>query len=218
MIHFLRNGWFVAAIGLAGCASTEVEDRVRLCNAVGLEMFAQGSYQHAGESFAMALELMPNDPDLLYNLGQCRDRQGNVPAAEQYYLLCLQKSADHAAARYALGQLYYRTGRQAQTQKLIEEWFREQPNSAEPYALDGWRLLQERNHPDAMGRLMQALGKDRNNVHALTELGVVYEVMGQPDRAVVMYERSLVRNPNQTEIAEKLAQLRARQPGPPGPE
>lgn len=218
MSRLLRIHWIVALLGLAGCASTEMEDRVRFFNADGLAMFSQGKFHQASESFTLALELSPNDADLLFNLGQCHDRLGSIQSTEEYYLLCLRKSAGHSPARYALGKLYYKTGRRAEALDLIAEWFREQPNSAEPYALDGWRLLQEQNHPAAMDRLRQALSKEQDNVHALTELAVLYEILGKPDRAAVQYERALARNPNQAEITKRLLQASSIGIGPPSSE
>jgi len=211
--------YFVLLLCLAGCVTNQaVEDKVRLYNDDGVAMFSQGRFLDARESFELALQLSPHDADLLFNLAECHDRLGNYAMAEQYYVLCLQKSANNADARYALGILYYKTGRQADAQKLIDQWLVEQPKNPEPYALDGWRLRQERDHTRALGRLQQANGLDPQNVHALTELAILYETMCMPDRALVLYERALARNPNQPEVVVRLAQLRARNVGPPQPD
>jgi tetratricopeptide (TPR) repeat protein len=216
-----RQIFLVLLFGLVGCVSLSATDeKVLVLNEVGLDMFAQGDFRGARESFEYALELSPHDPDLVFNLAQCHDRLGNFQRAEQYYIQCLQLAAGKSEARYALGMLYYKTTRPAEAVRLIEEWLVTQPRLADPYALDGWRLRQEKDHYQAQCRLEQALGMDQNNVHALTELAILYESMGMPDRSLVLYERALAANPRQRqpEIAQRLAQLRANNVRPPLPD
>jgi cytochrome c-type biogenesis protein CcmH/NrfG len=74
--------------------------------------------------------------------------------------------------------------------------------------LDAWRLRGAKMYPEAQGRLQQALDADPHNRRALAELAVLYEVTGMPQRAFVLYERILERDPAQTQIAEKLEHLR----------
>src|SRR5438552_2917380 len=128
-----------ALLSLAGC-ETAAQERVRQYNADGVHLFQQGNYQDARESFALALELQPEDAALAYNLGQCCDRLGDTAKAEQCYLQCLQRAGNHADCRHALAVLLYRTGRKAEATSMIEDWLTRQPNLADAYALDGWRL------------------------------------------------------------------------------
>lgn len=214
----IRGSIFLCLV-LTGCASTSaLQEKVALYNDDGLAMFAHGDYRAARESFELALELSPHDPDLLYNLGQCHDRLGNYPQAELYYVQCLQQSAGHNEARYALGMAYYKSGRKTQAVNLIEEWLTDQPDLAYPYALDGWRFRQESDHLHAQGRLQQALGLERGNVHALTEMAILYESMGMPDRALVLYERALTTNAQQPEIIQRVSLLKSRNVGRPKPD
>ena len=210
--------WLLAFAGCATPSTVSVPEHVRELNEVGLTDFTRGRFPEARESFALALQLTPQDPNLLFNLAQCDDRLGNCQSAEQYYVLCLQKKANHVEARYALTMLYYRTGRKSDALQQIQQWLSEQPNSPEPYALDGWRLRQEQDLIAACDRLMQAMAKDQKNAHALTELGILYETRNRPEYSLVYYERSLARNPNQPDVIDRLAQLRLRNVGPPRPD
>src|SRR5438132_1346568 len=69
----------------------------------------------------------------------------------------------------------------------------------------------------AQARLRQALELDPHNVRALVELGLVFEDLAMPDRAVVLYERALQQDPHQPEVAQRLNQLRAKGAGRPRP-
>ena len=209
-------GLAVWAFWAAGCVSP-TQDKVQLFNDDGVTMFGRGDFASARESFAIALELSPHDPDLMYNLGQCYDRLGDFASAERYYAQCLQARAGHAEARYSLGMLYYKMGRHAEYQHLVEEWLRERPKDPEPYVLDGWRLRQEAAYPQAQGRLQQALGLDANNNHALIEMGVLYETLSMPERSLALYERALSQHPNQPEIQQRVLILRSQKIGAPLP-
>src|SRR6266436_1955420 len=79
----------VAMLFCAGCAATQ-DERIKEFNDDGLQLFARGNFQAARDSFEMALTLSPQDPAILYNVGQCQDRLGDWRQAEQYYIACVQ--------------------------------------------------------------------------------------------------------------------------------
>src|SRR5262249_24995867 len=76
------------AIMIAGCDTT-AQDRIKEFNREGTYLYGQGDFQAARENFEEALELKPGDPDLLYNIAKCFDRQGEWPKAETFYQQCL---------------------------------------------------------------------------------------------------------------------------------
>lgn len=209
MRRFAKHlGW--ACLLLAGCATTSSSERMQIYNDDGIYLFAQGQFQPALECFELALTLEPNDAGLLYNAGQCHDRLGHRESAEKYYLEALQRSAKHVDARHAYVALLYRTGRTDQANQLIDEWLHQQPDVADAYALDAWRLRKQNAIPQAHGRLQQALAIDPHHSRALTEMAIIYEQTGMPDRALVIYERILARDPRQYEVAQHLNELRAK--------
>jgi tetratricopeptide (TPR) repeat protein len=214
------SGMLVAVAGLiclAGCETT-TQERAREFNEDGVHLFHQGNYQSARESFALALETRPEDPALLYNLGRCCDRLGDWPKAELYYQQCLKGAPNHGDCRHSLAVMFYRTGRKAEASRMIQDWLGEQPNLADAYALDGWRLRQDNALPDAQGRLHQALAIDAHNVRANVELGILYESLNMPERAAVLYERALAKDPHQPEVARRLDSLRLKRVGKPLPD
>lgn len=207
-IGLARLGWLWLLV-LAGCATT-MDERVKDFNDDGVYMFARGDYRAARESFEAALVLTPQDPGLLYNLGQCHDRLGDWRMAEQYYLTCLQVAPYHGDASLAQVNLLYRTSRVSEANHLIEDWPQQQPNRADVYVMDAWRLRQEKALPQAQGRLQQALAIEPNNRRGLIEMGIIYEMTGMPERALALYERALQRDPKQPEVADRIQQMRAK--------
>jgi tetratricopeptide (TPR) repeat protein len=72
------------------------------------------------------------------------------------------------------------------------------------------RVLEETNNlPQASTRLVQALAIDPRNSRALTALGRLREVSGDPQQALANYQRSLAINRFQPAIAARVATLQA---------
>jgi tetratricopeptide (TPR) repeat protein len=209
--------WIAAAVCLlGGCASTG-DDRAQAYSQDGLSLFQRGRYQDARESFQAALVLRPNDAGLLYDLGQCCDRVDDTANAEHFYQQCLERAPDHAPCHHALAALLVRQGRRPEAVRLIEGWLARQPRLAAAYAEDGWLLHQGGDLPAAQARLQQALQFDPRDQRALTELGLIYESMQRPDRAVALYERALGTDPHQPELVQRVSLLKAKGAGPPHP-
>lgn len=204
-------------VALAGCV-TPREERLREYNADGIHLYSQGRYADARESFEAALELNPNDAALLFNLGECCDRLNDSARAEQYYLQCLRAKTDHGPCRASLIRLWVRTNRKPEADRLVRDWLTLDPRSAEAYATAGWLSHQAGDLPQAQGQLQYALQLDPHNNRALIEMGLVYEGLERPERALVLYERALELQPNQPEVSARLNQLVSRGVGRPQPD
>jgi Tfp pilus assembly protein PilF len=202
---------------LAGCETT-AHEKARPFNEDGVFLFARGDYASARESFEVALQHQPKDPGLLFNLGQCHDRQNNPAKAEDYYQKCLAEDPDHAPCRHALAVLMFRNGRANEADHMIEDWLTREPKRADAYVEDGWRLRQAGELEQAAGRLQQALDLEPHNIRALTELALLYEVLEHPERAVVLYERALAEDPGRPDLTERLNLLRSKKVGKPLPD
>ncbi|MFN4261673.1 MAG: tetratricopeptide repeat protein [Gemmataceae bacterium] len=212
-----RDGWLIVALVVGGCASPE-EERLRFYNQQADHLFQMGDYRSAGEHYQAALSLRPENPELLYHFGQCHDYQGDVARAEHYYRECLQRAPKHAACRRSLSALLVRTNRWSEASALVADWMQQDPKAADAYTEDGWLWLQRGDVPKAQARFQQALGFDPHNPRALVELARLYEKMHRPDRALVLYERCLLKNPQQPDIEKRIQQLQAQGVNYPIPE
>jgi tetratricopeptide (TPR) repeat protein len=202
---------------LVGCVTPE-EDRARVSIDNGLRFYQQGNFAAAQQNFQAALQFRPGDADLVYNIGQCYEHQNDSPRAEQTYLGCLRQSPNHVAAHNALAALLIREGRKPEATRFVQDWLAHQPRLAAAYALDGWLWHQSGDLPRAQARLQQALELDPHDVTALTELGLVYEDLNRPERAVVLYERVLALDARQPQVENRLHVLLAKGAGRPQPE
>jgi Flp pilus assembly protein TadD len=207
----------LAVVGMVGCETTQ-PTRFRDYNEDGVYLFQRGRYADAQESFQAALAIQANDPGVLYNLGECRDRLGDPKRAEAYYRDCLSRAPNHLACRHSLVVLLVRQGRRPEASRLVQDWILREPKSVSPYVEDGWLAHQDGDLPRAQARLQQALEIDPHNEQALMELGLVYEELKRPDRALVIYDRILQQNPNQSSVTTRVNFLLAKGARPPHPD
>jgi Tfp pilus assembly protein PilF len=208
---------FGFTFAVSGCVSTEVE-RAHEYNTEGVRLYQQGNFGGAQQDFQAALQLNPGDADLVYNIGQCQERQNDPVRAQQTYNECLRKDSNHVACRHALAALLFRQGRKPEATHMIEDWLTHQPRLAAAYTLDGWLWHQTGDLPRAQARLQQALELDPHDIRALTELASVYEDLHRPERAVVLYERILALDARQPQVESRLQFLLANGAGRPRPE
>jgi tetratricopeptide (TPR) repeat protein len=208
-------GFLVAAAG--ACAPTE-QERVGHHTQDGIQMFVQGSFADARDCFGAALKLRPDDPDLFYNLGRCHDRMGQPDVAERHYKECLQRAPDHLEARHAWVVLMRGTGRKDEAEAMVRDWRSKRSHQAAPHVEEGWLLAQAGNLPAARACYQKALDRDPLHARALAELGAIYEKQGRPDRALVLYQRSLEAQPDQPAVSRLVSTLRARGVQPPHPD
>ena len=79
----------------------------------------------------------PTIAGLLYNVGQCHERQGNVKKAEEFYRQCLTKVPEHIEGQQALAMLLVKQGRKTEAKEVVHTWLASQPKVADAYAQDG---------------------------------------------------------------------------------
>jgi Flp pilus assembly protein TadD len=213
-----RRVWFLGwLIATAGCVSPDPQ-QVRDYTQDGMNLYRKGDYVSARESYQAALALQPEDAGLLYNVGQCYNRVGDVAKAERFYNDCLKRAPDNVACHHALTMLLVKTGRGNDAVRTVDAWLAHSPHLAAAHAEDAWLWHQAGDLPRAQSRLQEALLLDPRDWRALSELAVVYEEQQRPDRAIALYEQSLEENPGQPDVARRLNELRVKGIQRPKPE
>jgi tetratricopeptide (TPR) repeat protein len=200
---------FVVLPTLSGCVDAN-QERMQQLHEDGQLLFKKGDYDNARQSFEAALKIQPDDPALLYNIGQCHDRVGDAAKAEKDYKDLIEAYPNHAPGRHALAVLLLRQGRRKEVDDMIEGWLAREPQRADAYVEDGWRLRQDGDLLQAQARLQQALDLEPRHVRALVEMAILYEIMERPSRALALYERALKLDPQHPGVAEHADKLRAR--------
>jgi Flp pilus assembly protein TadD len=88
-----------------------------------------GRMSEAERVLKMALEIQPNDTDLLFNLGNLYNTTNQFGLAKDTYLKALDKKPDFAEAHYNLGLLYSKTNEPKSAVTHLERYLELSPDS-----------------------------------------------------------------------------------------
>jgi tetratricopeptide (TPR) repeat protein len=201
------NYLYVLALGLVGCGPT-LHEQVTDLNQDGVVHLHHQNYDAARQSFQQALELDPQNQVTLYNVAAAAHRGGDYATAERCYRDCLELVPGSRTCRHGLALLMLQQDRPADAAHMVDAWLADHPELADAHAEKGWLLREQGDLPAAQERLHQALEIDSGNARALAELGIIYETYHYPERAYLLYERSLKRDPHQQEVVARFAKLR----------
>ncbi len=201
-----------------GCTNFVANSR----NADGVTLFQRGQYQDALQKFQEATYADPNNADGYYNLGATYHRLGrlrnqpeSLATAETCYRQCLQHNPDHRDCHRGLAVLLIEEGRTAEAFTSIQTWATQSPSRAEP-RMELARLYSEfGNKEAATNTLADAVQRKPDDPRAWAALGKGREETGNYSQALANYQRSLELNPNQPDVAARVAALQgalARQP------
>ncbi len=194
---------------LAGCGFNAKSQ-----NAAGVRMYQQGFYAGAQQRFQQAIYNDPNNGDSYYNLaatvhkiGRVNQSQSELDQAESYYNQCLDHSPNHRDCYRGLAVLLSEQGRSEEAFRLVQGWSMRSPALPEP-KIELARLNQEYGDKEgAKSQLLEALTVDPSNARALAALGKLHEETGNTAQALSDYQRSLMVNRNQPEVAARVAVL-----------
>ncbi len=183
-------------------------------NAAGVRMYQQGFYQGAQQRFQQAIYNDPSNADSYYNMaatvhkiGRVNQSQSELDQAESYYNQCLDHSPNHRDCYRGLAVLLSEQGRSEEAFRLMQGWSMRSPALPDP-KIELARLHQEYGDKEAAKtQLLEALTVDPNNSRALAALGKIHEETGNLAQALSDYQRSLMYNHQQPDVAARVAVL-----------
>ncbi|MDR2344767.1 MAG: tetratricopeptide repeat protein [Planctomycetaceae bacterium] len=216
---------FFVILQLAGCTASNM-------SAEGVRYFNQARYDQAQRAFLEALKREPNNPDIYFNLAETYHQsaklsisQNEIAKAQQqydeankYYRNCLAIDFNHLKANRGLAAMLVEIRQPQMAFDHIINWCNISPNLQDP-KIELARLHQE------WAQIMSVLGKkeistdsinkadkllqnvianDPNNYRAWRAIGYIRENNGDRENAVNAYQKSLLLNPNQNDLKNKL--------------
>lgn len=157
--------------------------------------------------FARALELNPNDMDLLYGRALFTANQGEVAAAERDLNIILKQDPKHVDALNALGYILAdQTDRYQEALGYIQQALTLSPDA--PAILDsmGWVQFRLGNLPEALRYLRRAFGQ-LPDAEVAAHLGEVLWVQGEKEEARKIWHEALVRQPENAYLIKAMKRL-----------
>ena len=184
-------------------------------NLDGKRRFELGQHRDALQSFYLALQNDPANPDSHYNIARTLHQMGNdgnnknlIQQAEVAYRQALRLNPVHQPSYRGLSVLMAENKRGQEAFALVQGWMQIRPDSAEP-RIELARLYYEfGNNSTATQLLSDALAIDFDNDRALRAIGALREQSGETQQALLDYQRSLQINPMQPGLSNRVAQLR----------
>jgi tetratricopeptide (TPR) repeat protein len=147
----------------------------------------QSSLSHKARK---GMNMERTDGEKLIELGIRYGNEGKYTRAIRTFEKVLQQDRQNIDAHYNLGVIY---GRCAMEDIGIEEIFED---------TTGEEVLREK----AITEFLEVLQRDPRHVEALNNLGTLYALNNQIDRALEMWKRSLSIDPDQGEVREEMSQ------------
>jgi Tfp pilus assembly protein PilF len=204
----------VGSLLIVGLLSTGCQSSAQRDNAQGVQLYQQGQFNAAMQSFQQAITAQPQSPDGYYNLASVTHRVGvqrkdpqMLAQAEQLYNQSLDLNPNQADCYRGLAVLLVETNRQDKAFTLINGWAQRQPASAEP-RIELARLYEEfGQRQQAQLALEDAIQKDPNNPRAWLALGQAREKSGDLQQALANYQRSYMLNPQQPMVEQRIASI-----------
>jgi len=183
-------------------------------NMYGKQLFEQGQYASAIQSFQQALRDNPQSADAYYNLaatyshlGRQQNNANWMQQADQLYRYAIALNPMHGDAYRGLTAQMMHGGQTAQAFQMMQTWRAQTPQSAEP-VIELARMYHETgNRNQATQLLVDALNLEPTNARALKALGSIREESGQYQLALDNYIRSYQANNLQADVAQKIAAL-----------
>lgn len=176
---------------LKGNAENAAEDANVYMILSTIEM-QSGQLQAAEASIRKALEISPNEGDLLIQLSSVQDRAGQYEASEKILREVLQREPDNATALNNLGYFLIERGKRLdEARNLIEKAVNIEPTNASFLDSLGWVHYKLGHLEEARANLEKATSYARRSSTVYEHLGDVLRDLGRVPEARRQWEKAL---------------------------
>ncbi|RQH08023.1 tetratricopeptide repeat protein [Paraburkholderia dinghuensis] len=174
-------------------------------NNLGCWFYAGSQVVLAEQAYRRALNLRPDSPDVMTNLGIVLKAQHREPEAESILLAALEIAPADARAHNSYGLVLWKLKRLAQAEKEYREAIRLKPDFRDAYNNLGLLLL-ELNRPDeAEVAIRRALSLDDTTPEAYNNLGNSLRQQGRTSESIAAYRQALALRPGYVAAKANLA-------------
>ena len=163
----------------------------------------------AYDVYGRAVELYPDDPDLVYEQAMVAEKALRFDDMERLLRGLIARLPDYHHAYNALGySLADRGVRLSEAKALIEQALKRAPDDAYIQDSLGWVEFRMGNLEAALGILQGAFDK-RPDAEIAAHLGEVLWISGQRERALAIWRQGLLLNNDNDTLRETLKRLQA---------
>jgi protein O-mannosyl-transferase len=183
------------------------QNNIVACNKLGSFYSRQGRLAEAMDYFARALQINPDDPNVLYDLGNAFARLGDWDNAISSYRHALQVTPDQADILNNLGFALATKKRFADAVACFEAALKLNPDSASTHNNLAAVLFNEHRLDEAVQHYREALRITPDDPWICVNLGDTLVRLGKPAEAIPCYQTALRLKPGDPQIQAKLQAL-----------
>lgn len=169
----------------------------------------QGSYDFAKDSYLKASERNPHSPVPFLSLARAEIQMGNLAPARSFLNLALEQKSDYTPALFLLAQLESQEGNLKEAIKRTEQALLTAPNDIGVLFQLGLLYYQNKEYSNARIVLERTVALSANYSNARYFLGLVYGNLDKTTEAIEQFERIAELNPDNAEVEQIIANLKA---------
>ena len=174
----------------------QAQSKAGRLNSQGNELLNAGDARAAAEAYRKALDLIPGDPQLHYNLALALNRLGDEKGAQQELKRALQLKPDLAVAHNQLGLLAMQAGEQFAAEQEFKAALTINSKYAEALSNLGVLYTQQGKDSDAANLFQQAEQSDPSYSQAYVNLGLLLARQGDFSEAEKQLRSAVQADPN----------------------
>jgi predicted O-linked N-acetylglucosamine transferase (SPINDLY family)/predicted SAM-dependent methyltransferase len=167
----------------------------------------QGLIDEAFQALKNAAELLPNDSEANYNLGNCFYDQNQLEEAVVCYQKAVRIDSGFAKAHFNLGSVLQKQGCLEQAEASYRKALKFDPNNAVIHFNLAQILSEQGRFSEAVNCYQQGLKIQPDLAAAHVNLGVAFKAMGQMQEAEACNRTALNINPDHVEAYNNLSVL-----------
>jgi tetratricopeptide (TPR) repeat protein len=168
-----------------------------------LASISNGGEKREVEAFRSAVELEPNNPMLLTELGNSELRAGLYYEAEDSFRRAIEIKKDYYQSKFGLAKTKIKQGKITEALILLNELTLVSDNP-EIFYEQGRLYYNRREISKAIESFSKALKINPNHSNSLYGTGLALEVLGENEKALEYFERVSDLNPGNSELKTKL--------------
>lgn len=177
---------------------------------LGLAFGDAGKYDEAIVHFENALEVDPNFPLALLNMGVTRQKQGRTTEAITFYERTIKIAPNIPQAHIGLGLGLAAQKKFEAAEEELREAARLNPADADSRTNLGLVLAQLGKISEGIDTLREALRLDPNSAEAHNNLGIVLFATGKTRESIPEFQEALRLNPSLESASKNLQQAQAK--------
>jgi tetratricopeptide (TPR) repeat protein len=147
------------------------------------------------DEYDKAVTLSPNAAHLWNEKGNALLADGQNDAAEQAYLHSLSIDQSYDQTYMLLADYYERKEMLDKSIKVLEQWLKYLPNTAQLYSYLGVAKARKGDFPGAIDANLAVLKAQPKNLGAMRNLAILYRDQGDMDKAISWIEEAITATP-----------------------